>query len=87
MIFINTYIMNKLKITIYRSNKINKWHVPNMQTRYRSKTVNYKFDINKYKLVRELDLETLIEYYYDTSIVTPGVFRPYITYTTATTAI
>lgn len=79
--------MNKLKITIYRSNKINKWHVPNMKTRYRSKTVNYKFDINKYKLVRELDLSSYLsplEYlYYDTSIVTPGVFRPYITYTTA----
>lgn len=59
--------MNKLKITIYRSNKINKWHVPNMQTRYRSKTVNYKFDINKYKLVQELYLMSYLsplEYLY-----------------------
>lgn len=45
-----------MKHTKYRSNKINKWHVPNMKTGYRSKTINYKFDINKYKLVQELDL-------------------------------
>lgn len=38
----------------------------------------YKFDINKYKLVRELDLETLIEYSYTMSgvFILYGVFRP-----------